>query len=212
MIFKTSLLKGAFFRCYEITSFHFTNEIIDEEMCKYSGLTHATFDNSVKHIEYKAFYACKLVDLYLPDSITTIGQGAFQYNANLRFVRFPKNLTSIGGDAFAFCDSLTEIILPDNLTELGSGAFASCENVKKLVINKKLTKIPNNAFYCNNQLEVVRIPKNIIYVGKHAFRGVNLKEIIIEKDFGAPDVVPNGFERDWYERVNHPVKITFVNV
>ena len=40
---------------------------------------------------------------------------------------------------------------------------------------------------------------------------MNLKEIIIEKDYAAPSIIPKGFEAGWYESKNS-VKITFINV
>ena len=89
----------------------------------------------------------------------------------------------------------------------------SCDKIKKLVINKKITRIPNGAFYCNHSLETIRIPKNVRYIGSKAFSGINLKEVIIEKDYGAPNVIPSGFESNWIDRQNNQsIKITFVNM
>ena len=54
------------------------NELIDEYTFYYSGLKKVTFDNVVKSIQSHAFYACKLENLYLPDSIEYIGYNYIQ--------------------------------------------------------------------------------------------------------------------------------------
>ena len=59
----------------------------------------------------------------------------------------------------------------------------------------------------------MQFSKNVKYIGSKAFSGINLKEVIIEKDYGAPNVVPSGFDSNWIERHNNQsIKITFVNV
>lgn len=210
---NTNILRYAFANCYNLEEIHLYNELIDEYTFYYSGLKKVTFDNLVKSIQSHAFYACKLENLYLPDSIEYIGSEAFAYNRWIKSIRFSKNITHIGADAFKYCEELSEIILPENLTDLGACAFYACSNLKKLVINKKLTRIPGGAFYSNHSLEIIRIPKNVKYIGKKAFSGMNLKEIIIEKDYAAPSIIPKGFDAGWYEsNGKNRIKITFVNV
>ena len=188
------------------------DQYVEEGLFEYSGLSSVTFENSVNFIQRNAFYACKLENLYLPDNISRISDGSFALNGSLKTVRLSKNLVTIPSNAFYQCRNLTEIILPENITEIGACAFYGCEKLKTVVFNKKLTRIGASAFYSNHSLEVVRIPKSVKFVGKKAFRGASLKEIIIEKDYGAPSVVPSGFEHGWYELIKNPVKITFVNV
>lgn len=48
----------------------------------------------------------------LPESLQSIGEGAFKGNGQLSSVSIPKNVTSIGVDAFRNCNNLTEITLP----------------------------------------------------------------------------------------------------
>ena len=116
-----------------------------------------------------------------------------------------------GAQAFEGCASLTEVILPNKISEIGWCAFWGCNKINKLVLNKNLTKIAPSAFYGCHSLEVVQIPKSVKFVGKEAFFGNNLKEIIIEKDFNAPEIIPSGFENGWL-RSKSKVKITFINV
>ena len=68
-----------------------------------TALANITWSNSLLSIGVQAFQACAFTNLVLPDSITTINQGAF-----------------------AACNTLTSVILPNSLTTLGYGVFMSC--------------------------------------------------------------------------------------
>ncbi len=54
-------------------------------------------------------YGESLTSVYLPDSITTIGERSFQYCIKLTSIDLPASITSIGMSAFMDCDSLTTI-------------------------------------------------------------------------------------------------------
>ena len=62
--------------------------------------------------------------LKIPDTIKTIGDGAF-YNCNkISNVVIPNSVTSIGNGAFANDESLTSITLSDNIKSIGEYTFA----------------------------------------------------------------------------------------
>ena len=58
-------------------------------------------------------------------SVTSIGDAAFNYNAQLTNITIPNGVTSIGSGAFTSCDSLTSIIIPDAGHRL---TFDCCRN------------------------------------------------------------------------------------
>lgn len=61
-------------------------------------------------------------------SITTISADAFYYSRGLVRVYIPKTITSIGNYAFCYCYSLQEIEFEDStkITSVGSSAFVQC--------------------------------------------------------------------------------------
>ena len=62
----------------------------------------------------------------------------------------PDSVTRIGDSAFEDCKSLTDIVIPNSVTSIGDGAFDGCESLKSLVIPDGVTSIGERAFYgCN---------------------------------------------------------------
>ena len=44
----------------------------------------------------------------------------------------PDSVTSIGQSAFEGCENLTSIVFPNSVTRIGYYAFEGCENLKKI--------------------------------------------------------------------------------
>ena len=65
----------------------------------------------------------------IPDSVTSIFEGAFYNCTGLTSVTIPDSVTSIGISAFSGCSSLTSITIPDSVTSIGSYAFNSCSSL-----------------------------------------------------------------------------------
>ena len=87
-----------------------------------------------------------LTELIIGDSVTEIGDDAFEECRNLQKIFFGKNIKKIGKEAFHKCYSLTEIILPHGITEIGLNAFEECRNLKKVFIPNTLEIMANYAF------------------------------------------------------------------
>ncbi len=96
-----------------------------------SGLTSINLPDSVTSIGGGAFYGCSsLTSISLPDSVTSIGDYAFWICSSLTSISLPDSVTSIGNYAFWKCSSLTSISLPDSITSIGSYAFRYCSGLK----------------------------------------------------------------------------------
>ena len=86
--------------------------------------------DSVTSIGQHAFNGCRsLTSVTIPDGVTSIGAYAFSECSSLTSVTIPDSVTSIGGGAFQGCISLTSVTIPDSVTSIGDGAFASCTSL-----------------------------------------------------------------------------------
>ena len=83
----------------------------------------------------------------IPNSVTTIGNGAFWDCSGLTSVTIPNSVTTIGGKAFQYCSGLTSITIPNSVTSIGSSAFCDCSGLTSVTIPNSVTTIGSYAFY-----------------------------------------------------------------
>ena len=103
--------------------------------------TNYIIPNSVTNIGDKAFEDCKsLVSIKIPNSVTYIGDKAFWKCISLNSINIPNSVTNIGNFAFSWCKSLTSINIPDSVTYIGKDAFGECSSlpskIKSDIINR----------------------------------------------------------------------------
>ena len=82
----------------------------------------------------------------IPNSVTSIGEGAFFDCRGLTNITIPDGVTSIGDSAFHECSSLTSITIPDSVTNIGDYAFFVCRNFTSVTIPDSVKNIGYGAF------------------------------------------------------------------
>ena len=105
----------------------------------------------------------------IPDSVTSIGGGAFEECVSLTSVNIPDSVTSIGNSAFSDCTSLTSVTIPDSVTNIGGSAFRGCKSLTSITIPDSVTSIYSSAFEGCTSLTSITIPDSVISIGKEAF-------------------------------------------
>lgn len=115
-----------------------------------------------------AYFDSQLNGASLPDSIETIGIGAFKGNY-LENIILPEQLEHIGDAAFAH-NKLNQIIIPESVTSIGERAFT------------------------DNQLIEVKIPSGVVSIGKEAFKGNKIENVILPRS--VKSLGPEAFDLD----------------
>ena len=96
-------------------------------------------------------------DVVIPNGVTTIGNGIFQFNKSITSVVIPDSVTTIGDNAFDQCESLKTVTFGTNsqLTTIGVLAFSTCPMIESISISDSVTSIGKYAFYYCNSLSTV---------------------------------------------------------
>lgn len=120
-------------------------------------------------ISDSAFMGCTaLTDVVIPDSIKSIGTGAF-LGASIKSVTLPRNLEFLGENAFANCTSLTSVTIQNGLTYIPDYAFLQCDHLTDITMPDSIETIGNCAFYECTSLAVFDVPASLKSVGELAF-------------------------------------------
>ena len=121
-----------------------------------------TIPESVTSIGQSAFEACFSLDsLIIKDAATSIGESAFDGCSHLTTLSLGKNITTIGDYAFQRCSYLTNVTIPQSVTSIGASAFANCSNLRTITIPEKVTTIESDTFTGCSNLESITLPAGL---------------------------------------------------
>ena len=159
--------------------------------------------NSVTSIGDYAFQYCSgLTSVIIPNSVTSIGDGAFQYCYGLTSVTIGNSVRSIGGAAFSSCSGLTSVTIPNSVTRIGCGAFEYCSGLTSVTIPNSVTIIEAWAFDGCSGLTSVTIPNSVTSIQDEAFRDCSeLLDVYCYAE-KVPSTVSNAFDGSYIEYVN----------
>ena len=198
----TSIGGGAFFGCTGLTTVNWnatactiTHSGVSSIFNNCSNIVTVNIGDNVKIIPSYAFRDCTgLTNITIPDSVTSIGGGAFDntlwyddqpdglvYAGKVAYTykgTMPSNTSivleegtlGIADYAFEGCTGLTSITIPDSVTSIGSSAFLGCTGLTSVTIGGSVTSIGSSAFRNCTGLTRVTIPDSVTSIGEHAFQ------------------------------------------
>ena len=161
--------KSAFKDCWALEKMYIPKTIESIGQC--------AFENSIKEIEFEEGItkipdnACRraylLKNAIVPDSVTLIGEKAFEDCRNLSSFPTLTSLTEIGYGAFYGCRSLQKVYIPKTTESIGRFAFKY--SIKEIEFEEGTTQIPN--YFCDSAdyLEKAVIPDSVTSIGEKAF-------------------------------------------
>lgn len=186
--------------CFESTPISFIsipNEVTEIRTYSFLSCSKLTsisikIDSKLQKIGFKAFLGTMIETFFIPKSIISIDEYAFDQNVALKeFTIDPSNTNFIISDGILFNNNQNTILrfpanksqsytIPDRITALANDAF-SYTSLESIQFPKNQRSIGNWCF-TSSKLSSLIIPDTVTSIGEGAFsRCVNLNSIIIGK-------------------------------
>lgn len=145
------------------------------------GCINTIIPNSVTSIGEFAFEGCSsLVSITIPDSVTRIDNYAFQNCSNLTSISIPDFVTYIGDNAFSGCNSLSSVAIPDSVIYIGAWAFSYCYSLTSVTIPNSVTYIGSYAFCNCSSLTSITLSNSLTFIDYCVFQEcTNLSSVTI---------------------------------
>ena len=182
----------AFEHCHEDLVISTDNEVIinycDQTGTNYRRITsqhaeepeHVDDSTSQLIIENGVVTGCNSMaaNIRIPETVTEIGEYAFEDCTSLKSVIIPNSVTKIGEFAFYDCSSLESVVIPNSVTEISPCTFFECTSLQSVNIPDSVTKIGLRAFDNCTSLRNIEIPNSVTYISFAAFKNCRSLESI----------------------------------
>ena len=170
----TRIGEFAFYKCSNL------NKVVISDLSSWCNISFG--DNPLLYAHHLYLNEEEIKDLAIPNSVTSIGSGAFLNCSTLTSVTIPPSVTSIGSNAFKGCDGLTSVNISDlsswcnisfsdNPLRYAHHIYLNGEEIKDLVIPNSVTSIGNSVFSGCSGLTSVTIPNSVTSIGNSVFSG-----------------------------------------
>jgi hypothetical protein len=133
----------------------------------------ATNGYPVVGIGQDAFLNAEVASVTIPDSVTSIGYGAFGMCSSLATVIIPNSVTNIAAYAFFRCASLVSVTIPNGVTVLRDEVFGLCYGLATVTIPGSVTNIQIGAFEDCTSLSALYFLGNAPTPAINSFIGVS---------------------------------------
>ncbi|MCH5298923.1 MAG: leucine-rich repeat domain-containing protein [Ruminococcus sp.] len=120
----------------------------------------------------------KLKNVFISDTVKSIGERAFYNCAGLENVVIPDSVEKLGESAFELCSKLNNVTIPENVKEIPERLFCSCDKMENVTIGNSVEIIGEDAFYLTS-LKSINIPDSVTTIESGAFFFTDIYKIKI---------------------------------
>lgn len=170
------------------------NAIIETESnTLLSGCNNTVVPNSVTAIGNGAFQGCDFTSTdFLPDGVIFIGNNVFKECSNLEEVNLPSSVLTVGRDAFYGTPWFDN--QPDGVVYAGNSLYAykgTMPENTQIEVREGTTSITSYVFRYATRLTAITFPNSLKYIGYSSFQGcdglttISLPESMISLDINA---------------------------
>lgn len=153
-----------------------------------SNLKEISFPEGLEYIGVSAFAQSGLESIEIPNTVTTIMQGAFMQCRSLESVQLPNQLEILAPMIFAQCERLESIEIPNSVKYFDDGTmgtqdvagyetgkqFANCVSLNSVILPNQLKNLPLCAFLGTSMTEI-EIPNSVEIIDQEAFENAPLE-------------------------------------
>lgn len=158
----TSIGRQVFYECSNIASI-----TVGKENTKYDSRDNC--NAIIETASNQLIFGCR--NTIIPQTVTSIGNGAFEGCSGLKSLTIPNSVRSIEYLAFSGCSGLTSIEFPNSVTYLGDGAFSGCYSLTSITIPESVTSIASGVFSGCSGLTSIELSSKVTHIGDYAFSG-----------------------------------------
>ena len=118
-------------------------------------------------------------------AVTVIGNTAFMFCFYLTSLTLPNSVTTIEEGAFAYCSGFTgDLVIPNSVVTIEPSAFHTCYAFDgDLVLGNSVSTIGAWAFNsCDGLTSVLNIPSNVASIGEDAFVYCKFEGIVVDPE------------------------------
>ena len=171
----------AFYNCDSIKKIELPDTLTELAFGAFNScdsLSECILSNNLKTINTRTFQDSGLERIVIPDSVTTIAdganrtdpiyftvtyhEGAFSQCKKLKEVVIGSGVETIGVFAFIDCNALENVTFGKNVQTLGKSAFSGCSSLKSADLSgTKLETIADEVFLGCSSVETVKLPDTV---------------------------------------------------
>ncbi len=151
--------------------------IICDNAFSQSDIEYINFPNSIKSIGKGAFSECYSLNVEIPESLSYLGDHSFAFT-NMKKINIPNSVTHIGNNAFCHCERLKHVIIPQSVIHIGINPFIGCVKLKAIDCLSNNYIYKDGGFYsgdmrtlisCISNKDSFSIPGSVIHIADSAF-------------------------------------------